>query len=221
LIRVVCFAGALLWILIVATDRGLLDRFELAALDTELHLAPAPHASPEVMIMAIDERAVHRYGPLRWPPSLMAKVITALDRAGAGVIALDFIFSSERGTARPGVTAPHDIYQPLREALQQSGKAVLGIYFDFEPDPESLPASPEFREQRMRRVLYLGGATPQAAPPIPVATDVHTVTPELASAAHAYGHINLIPSGDGIIRWMPLLARYNDELYADVPSRRK
>src|SRR5207245_785837 len=65
LVRLICLGSALLWIVLVATDRGLLERFELAALDTELRLGPPSHASPDIIIVAVDERAVHRYGPPR------------------------------------------------------------------------------------------------------------------------------------------------------------
>src|SRR5438128_1581607 len=98
LVRLICLGSALLWIVLVATDRGLLERFELAALDTELRLGPPSHASPDIIIVAVDERAVHRSG---------------------------------------------------------------------------LPA-----------------------------------------AARAYGHLNLVPGGDGIIRAMPLVARYQDDFYS-------
>jgi adenylate cyclase len=215
LIRMICAGGALLWILLVAADTGLLERFELAALDSELRLAPASRASPEIVIVALDERAVHRYGPLRWPPALMAEVVAALDRAGARVIGFDFVFSGEGERQSPTGSAGALHYQPLREAVARSGKVVLGTYFDFESDPEDRPAPPGFREHRVRGVRYLGRATAATAEaPVPLASEVHLVAPELAEAAHGFGHLNIVPSpGDGIMRWMPLVARYRDDYY--------
>ncbi len=218
LIRLVCLGGALLWIVLLASDRGLLERFELDVLDTELLLAPAPKASPDVVIIAVDERAVHRYGPLRWPPSRMAEIIQTLDRAGARVIAFDFVFSSDGEKRGGGAPGSRDRYEPLRVAIQQSGRVVLGTYFDFDADSdETLTAPPaDFRDHRMRSLMYLSGATPaSAAPPAPNATSVHSLAPELAAAAASFGHLNLMPSDDGIIRWMPLVARYQSDFYGD------
>ena len=217
LVRLICLGSGLLWIVLVATDRGLLERFELAALDTELRLGPPSHASPDIIIVAVDERAVHRYGPLRWPPSRMAEIITALDRAAPRVIAFDFAFSAEGEAHERGAVAGRPELQPLREAAKRSGKVVLGNYFDFDADPDGPPLLPDsgFREHRVRRLLYLGGARPAtAAPPVPVASEVHTLAPGLPTAARAYGHLNLVPGGDGIIRAMPLVARYQDDFYS-------
>src|SRR5437899_7423804 len=167
LVRLICLGSALLWIVLVATDRGLLERFELAALDTELRLGPPSHASPDIIIVAVDERAVHRYGPLRWPPSRMAEIIAALDRAAPRVIAFDFAFSAEGEAHERGAAAGRPELQPLREAAKRSGKVVLGNYFDFDADPDGPPLPPDsgFREHRVRRLLYLGGARPAAAAP--------------------------------------------------------
>src|SRR2546425_381771 len=217
LVRLICLGSALLWIVLVAADRGLLERFELAALDTELRLGPHSHASPDIIIVAVDERAVHRYGPLRWPPSRMAEIITALDRATPRVIAFDFAFSAEGEAHERGAAAGRPELQPLREAAKRSGKVVLGNYFDFDADPDGPPLPPDsgFREHRVRRLLYLGGARPAtAAPPVPAASEVHTLAPGLPAAARAYGHLNLVPGGDGIIRAMPLVARYQDDFYS-------
>src|SRR5207245_2186426 len=120
------------------------------------------HASPDIIIVAVDERAVHRYGPLRWPPSRMAEIIAALDRAAPRVIAFDFAFSAEGEAHERGAAAGRPELQPLREAAKRSGKVVLGNYFDFDTDPDGPPLPPDsgFREHRVRRLLYLGGARP-------------------------------------------------------------
>ncbi len=216
LVRLTSVGGALLWIAFVAADRGLLERFELATLDTELSIAPASGASPQIVIVAADERAVHRYGPLRWPPERMTEIVNALDGLGASVIAFDFVFSGEGGPYTPAKRT--DSGQAFRAALQRSGKVVLGTYFDFDSDAEGEHAIPpaDFREHRVKGLRYLGGAVPQAVGlPVPVATGVHAVVPELAEAARSYGHLNIVPSGDGIIRWMPLVVRYQGDYYAD------
>jgi adenylate cyclase len=215
-VRLICLGGALLWILIVAWNPRLLERIELAALDTELRFTPAAHASSDIIIVALDDRAMHRYGPLRWPPTLWADLVNALDRGGARVIAFDFVFSEEaQAPERSKVEAQTDL-SPLREAAQRSGKVIVGSFFDFNTDEaEALsPADPIFREHRIRKVLYLGGATSQLVGHlIPIAKGVHATAPELANVALAYGHLNIVPSDDGMIRSIPLLSLYQGDLY--------
>lgn len=218
LIRLACLASSLLWILLLAYDPSLLERFELAALDTELRLAPPPEPAAAIVLVAMDERSVHRYGPLPWPPARVAEVILALERYAPRVIALDLVFTGERekhGGLRPEQRAGQ---RPLLEALERSGKVVLRTYFDFEAEQGLAHARPvsDLRVRRIRRVRFLGGSG-RTLPAVPTGLAVHTNTPELSVVARAYGHLNLLPSRDGIVRWMPLIARYEDDLYAAFP----
>src|SRR2546428_7334940 len=166
LVRLICLGSALLWIVLVAADRGLLERFELAALATEPRWGPPSPASPDIIIVAVDERAVHRYGPLRWPPSRMAEIIAALDRATPRVIAFDFAFSAEGEAHERGAAAGRPELQPLREAAKRSGKVVLGNYFDFDADPDGPPLPPDsaFRDHRVRRPVEHGAALAAPGP---------------------------------------------------------
>ncbi|MFQ5817905.1 MAG: CHASE2 domain-containing protein [Terriglobia bacterium] len=217
LVRLVCLGSILLWIgLLLVVAPSLLERFELAALDTELRLAPAPRSSPAIVIVAMDERAVHRYGPGPWSLARVAEVIRALERSAPRVIALDFVFTGEREREGRLVVEARAGQQPLLAALEQSGKVVLGSYFDFDSDAEAHHVAPvhDFRVRRVRRLRYQAGVTPgDAQPPVPRGTSVHTNTPALSIAARAYGHLNLVLSRAGIVRWIPLVARYQDDFY--------
>jgi len=219
LVRLVCLGAALLWIALLAADPHLLESIELDALDAELRAAPARSATAsEIVIAAVDERTVQRYGPLPWSPAQMAELITALDRYAPRVIALDMVFTGEREASGSLVAEARASQQPLLRALERVGKVVLGIYFDFGVVSEAprLPAVHDLRQRRLRRLRYLSGASPQAAKPLPLheGNAVQTNTPELSVAARAYGHLNLLPDRDGVVRWIPLVVRYQGDLYA-------
>jgi len=218
LARLVCLGAVLLWMLLLAVEPQLLERIELDALDAQLRASPTRAPAPEIVIAAVDERTVQRYGPLPWPPALVAQLITALDLYHPRVIAFDLVFTGEREASGSLVAAARAAQQPLLRALEQTGKVVLGIYFDFGSvaDAPALPPVHDLRYRRLRRLRYLAGSSPQtlALLPVPEGTAVHTNTPELSVAARAYGHLNLFPGPDGVVRWIPLVARYQGDLYA-------
>ena len=218
LVRIVCLGAALLWIVLLAADPHLLESIELDALDAELRTTPARAVAPEIVIAAVDERTVQRHGPLPWPPAQMAEFVTTLDRYAPRVIALDMVFTGEREASGGLVAEARASQQPLLRVLERAGKVVLGIYFDFgvASYASRVPAVRDLRHRRLRRLRYLSGGSPQAAVllPVPEGNAVHTNTPELSVAARAYGHLNLLPGPDGVVRWTPLVARYQGDLYA-------
>jgi adenylate cyclase len=218
LIRVVCVASSILWIFIVLASSPLLEKFELSVQDAELQLSS--HRPPgDIAIVAFDEKSVHQYGPLPWPAEEMDSVVDAISARGARVIAFDFVFSGERAGHAHAIQQSPASEEPFRQAMAASGNVILGTFFDFAPEPNEFASSPaltDLENHRLRQIVYLEGASPSSAdpPPIPQAYDVHTVASGLVSAARSYGHLNLIPDADGIIRWMPLVVSFRNNLYS-------
>jgi len=228
LIRLICFAVLGAWMLL--SSRSAFKRLELFASDVELQLAAAPRPSPEVVIVALDEPAVHRYGPLPWPPALMAQTIAAVDRLGPRVIGLDFIYAGEGERRMQAMLHEPAGLEELRQAVARSGKVVAGGFFDFEsaeqspvsalagqnrhPAASGDGAPPFLEERRIRQLRYLHGASPGLDRlPLPVGAVAHLSAAQISRAAHGFGHLNLLPGEDGTIRWMPLVVRYRDAIY--------
>ena len=217
LVRTVCLAGTLFWIVVLAADPALLERIELAALDTEMRLAPRHKPSPDVVVAAMDERAVHRFGPPPWGAPRVAEVLAALESYQPRVVALDLVLSGER----EGGTVSPDYWKSLVQVMQKSKNVVLGSFFDFagefdqDADKDHLEPGALFRERAVRQLRYVGGASPSAAdrPPVPASDSVHSSATELLAPARDVGHLNLVPSRDGMVRWVPLVVRYREGLY--------
>ena len=72
---------------------GALDRAENGVFDFAMWLRGGEElrAPPEVAIVAIDERSLEEVGRWPWPRSRVADLVRAIRRAGAEVIALDFV----------------------------------------------------------------------------------------------------------------------------------
>jgi adenylate cyclase len=220
LVRALC-ALVTVFCLAVATT-GWFDRLDLGASDALLRISPAPKPSPEIVVVAIDGRAIHEYGPIPWPPRLMARLVRAIDSYHPRVIGLDFIYTGEgempgqvQSESRPGI-------DELAEAVRSSGHLIAGTFFDFDQVPESkIPEATSLqREQREKHLRFVAGKPVNVRDlPIAAGTGIHLNAPKVSAGAAGAAHLNLLPGADGIMRFVPLVARYRDDLYTSFDVR--
>ncbi len=113
---------------------GLLDRqiVEYAALDLRAQwfgrssLAP----SPEIAIVAIDDRAIETVGRWPWDRARLAQAIDELSLAGASVIALDLLLDSPQAPRyAPGRAGPIDDDGLIAAAMARHGRVVVAANF--------------------------------------------------------------------------------------------
>lgn len=107
------------------------------------HLQHFPIAADDsLIIVEIDEQSLSLLGPWPWPRSYHAQMIDALTQAGATAIAYNIIFSN--------ADLENSNDRLLANALSESGRTVLPLYFDRLLKQgnvsEVLPAK-EFRDQ--------------------------------------------------------------------------
>jgi adenylate cyclase len=139
------------------TGNPFLDRMELKALDVRF-LTRGPEApGPFAVLATIDEKSLDEVGRWPWPRAKIAALIDRLSEAGAGVIAMDIVFSEpdennnlqfvdriEKETRELGLSGPtlEDFLGKAREeadndsilaaAIQRSkAPVVLGYFFHF------------------------------------------------------------------------------------------
>ncbi|GEM_PF-6130950 len=212
LVRLVCILAPLLWMALAGSS--LLQRLEVEARDVALRRSPPGHPASPIVLVTLDDRAVRRYGPVPWPPALMAQTLTSLCRLQPRVVGVDFIYTGQ-GSRQLEAEENKGLDQ-LKTSLEHCGNAVIGMYFEFQADPDTPLASapPELDARRIRQIRYLPGVSGGLNQvPVPLAAGVQLNATRLSGAAHSFGHLNLLPGEDGTIRWMPLLIRYRDALY--------
>jgi len=193
---------------------SVVQRLEVEARDIAMRGAAAGRPAPSIVMVALDDRAVRDYGPVPWPPALMARTLTALCRLQPRVVGVDFIYTGQ-GSRQLEQQEDRGLDQ-LRTALAGCGNAVIGMYFEFQADPGAAgaPPSPELEAKRIRQLRTLPGVSGGLDQiPVPRAQGVQLDAQRLSRAAHSFGHLNLLPGEDGTIRWMPLLIRYGAALY--------
>ena len=175
-----------------------LQRLDTRAVDLRLIERGAGEASPDVVIVAIDDASLAVHGRWPWPRSLMARLLERISEGDAAVVGFDVV------QAEPSDAAED---RALAEAVRRSGRAVLGYFFDFdEPVPDPHPAA-----IATYGAVY-GSADGSGERRVRAAVDTIANLDELTDAAAATGFFNLFPDpGDGVFRRVPMVVRYGEE----------
>src|SRR5512134_3933887 len=82
--------GVLLLIRLAAEVLPVMRVPDLVLLDAWQSLRGTERPSPQVVIVAIDEKSIQRFGPPAWPRSEYVPLVERLAAAGAKVIGFDF-----------------------------------------------------------------------------------------------------------------------------------
>lgn len=207
------FAAGACGIAAVCMFFGIGQTLQLTIQDAWYTVRGGREPSPQVVILAIDGRALNAQEERwPWPRDTYAPLIDKLIGAGVKVIGFDIAFSKE---------TPEDA--AFAEAMRESGNVVFGMIFndagDRSPPGESAPPQIVAQAVAPFDVPFLNIIpSPSVEPPAPA----------LAEAAAAFGHVVMLPSADGTIRRVATLIRHGDRfypsfalqvarVYADVP----
>jgi adenylate cyclase len=193
---------------------------QTAIFDAMQRIAPRPYVSAPVRIVDIDEESLKRIGQWPWPRDVLATLTEHLTELGAAAIAFDFVFSEpdraspsmlmKKWEATPGFPAVSVAAQELPDYDRRfadaitSGPVVLsmalvGLQGHGVPTPKA--------------GIALVGADPTGA----VAQFPGAITnlPALEEAAKGVGNVSITGEDGEIVRRIPLIARYRDQV---VPS---
>lgn len=119
LLLALAFAGA-----VAGQSNGAISRFDNRMLDLATALARPP-ANPDIFIVEIDDRALAAIGAWPWGRATHARLVDALDAAGARLIVLDVLFIDPTDPAEDSA---------LASAIARSGKVVLPQSFGTVPN---------------------------------------------------------------------------------------
>ena len=193
--------------------------------DMVMAMTQAKPASGSVVIVDIDEKSLDRYGQWPWSRSRLARLLTAIDQAGAATIGLDLILAEpDRGYPRETylnrqsptssriASNLSDADRELTKTLAE-GPFVLGYEFLFENSPrQQIPCG---LHPPGLVWIYQSGAVRDRSrffTALGVVCNRH-----LFSDAVTYsGFLNATPDADGILRRVPMLIRFNDRLYPSL-----
>ncbi len=185
---------------------------------------PGTEAPMPVKIIDIDDESLSQFGQWPWPRSLISQLIELLQRSGAIVIAFDVVF------AEPDRTSPARVMQtwPSSPQLDEIRPIIAAL-----PDHDRTLAETIGAARVVTGFVLTGGVG--GSRPVrktgfahvgddprvfaqPVYTAAVTSLPEFEAAAAGNGSLNIVPDTDQIIRRVPIILRYQDELYPSLAA---
>ena len=200
--------------------------------------------SSNVVLAVIDEKSVDKEGKWVWPRSKIADLVTRLSDAGAKVISFDIVMSEPDETSATNTieeieqnlsdlnaenkaylaelkrTSDHD--RMLADAIRNSkAKVVLGFFFQMEQehagDHDAVMAEQQqesIRTSRYDLIRYQSGTA--LGVPLFEALVANANIPAISSSTDHSGFFNMFPDIDGVVRWIPAVLKYREEMYAPL-----
>ncbi len=188
---------------------------------------PRAYVDAPVRIIAIDEESLQRLGQWPWPRTRVAELTTRLQAAQPSAIAFDILFSEPDRTSPQAMAgiwrAPSLISETLRQLPDHDvvlasafaqGRVVLGFAMGQLLGETELPESATFDADTALQLtkapfVAIGNSALRAVhgfsqSVIPLAA--------LQRPAQGLGALAFVPDSDGVIRRIPLLLRYGDQL---------
>lgn len=178
-----------------------LEALEERSLDYRFKLRGRIKPPDNIIIAAIDEKGIERFGRWPWRRDVIARLVDRLNEAGSEIIMFDIILSEEEKNDRS-----------LARAIDSAGNVVLPIVFDLEKEVKG-GSSEALKDSAFKTII-----DPEVFDiynPI-TAKGVLIPVPEIIRSAMALGHINMFPDYDGTLRWEALIVRYNGRLYPSI-----
>src|ERR1700730_14914360 len=101
----IMLVAVILWV----REAGGPVEFRLHVFDEFLRLKPRVYEPSPVRVVDIDDDSLEQFGQWPWPRTLLAKLVTQLDKMDAAVIAFDILF------LEPDRTTPSRIVSEMNE----------------------------------------------------------------------------------------------------------
>ena len=170
-------------------------------------------ASDDIVIIDIDEKSIKTLGQWPWERDKIAKILTNLTKADAGIIGLDIVFAETDKTSPKKFAKRWNLkntnlpdYDNILASTIQTTPTILGYMFDFDNQTnKTAPQIPAIFIQKNKTKTSL----PKAIGVLPNISILQT-------KAYSSGYINNIPDESGMIRSIPILIEYNDMIYPSL-----
>ncbi len=186
---------AILWVSGLAG----METWELRTYDLRMQWRGAGSSTNQLVVIGRDEKSEARFGIGIWDRAIFAKMIAALHRAGASVIALDFHFGGMSPAERGGKVSD----KALVNAAASAGTVVLPVRVSLDHDPEDTAT---ILPQLKLKLLAAGPSVdPVFLQQLPQAGAISALFPDLMDAAHGLGHIAASSDLDGVYRRVPMI----------------
>ncbi|MFH1025874.1 MAG: adenylate/guanylate cyclase domain-containing protein, partial [Nitrospirota bacterium] len=187
--------------LLMSLEFSPLEKLEGLIYDLRFRLIGRTQPPDNIVIATIDEKSIEKFGRWPWGRDKIARLITKLSEIGAELIVFD-IFMTEK--------EEHDPL--LAKTVRDAGNVLLPIVFYFDRTTGIKES-----ETLLNAAFYSvkNGEKFGRNAPISVKGVLSPVS-ELIRESMALGHINMVPDGDGVLRWEMMVIEYHGHLYPSL-----
>jgi adenylate cyclase len=203
----------------------IIQRIEYLVYDQRLSVMPKPERNPEhnIVIVDLDERSLQAEGQFPWNRIKVGQLVEKLAEKGALVIGFDVTFPEPDRSVRD-LLEPVDLSQldegftrtlaeiePLIDADQYFANAMQG--------PADVVLAINFNRQETVSYNELPPSIFAIEPALAERLTLEDMSgysgniPVLQNAARGSGNMNQLPDADGVVRRVPLVLRFGNELY--------
>ncbi|MEA3553436.1 MAG: adenylate/guanylate cyclase domain-containing protein [Campylobacterota bacterium] len=175
--------------------------------------------SGNVVIVDIDDKSLKQIGQWPWSRDVLAEMLVNLTNGGIGLVAFDVVFAEEDRTNPTKLIKKLDLktdkeipdYDYTFAATVANTPTILGYQFMLSKDDFIEKKAPEIPamilernrdEQNKNMVINAHGTILN----IPIVQD----------NSYSSGFFNNVPDESGVVRSVPLVIRYNDQLYPSL-----
>ena len=195
---------AALGLCLVLELSGAIQPYRLKTLDALFRRVPLPTASPEVVVVTVDQPDLDFFKNqgVTWPwrRELYGPLVDYCRWAGAKAVIFDILFTEASSYG------PEDD-QRFAKAAAAAGNVALPFFLS----REAKPPNPSEADLLKQAGLTIPGPAPRGQPAY---RSVVTPVPPLLAAAGALGNVESRPDADGIYRRVALVVPFKDTVAA-------
>lgn len=227
-------------------DVAFLRFMELKALDLRMVSRGKLASGGETVIVAVDEKSLSELGRWPWPRTVMARLLDRLKAHGAKVIGFDVIFSEpddnaglktiaelSREIEKMGLAdvrlkgllekkrGSADTDTELAHSIERAKNVTLGYFFHISEKEvghltaEQIHAGAAAIANSRYQMIQAAKKTDENM--FVRAYSAVTNIRALIDAAENSGYFNAFPDSDGVIRWAPLVIKFQEDYYSSLP----
>ena len=193
------------------------DKFDGNIRDQMFILRGEQPDTKQVVVIDIDEESLNQLGQWPWSRNILSQVVTNLTNAGVGVIGFDIVF------AEVDNSNPTRVFQKFGRSIDgipdydeqfaytiANAPVILGYQFQLEDEKFIKKKAPKIPATFIERGRQLGEDY------LINAKGTILNTPIIQDNGYSSGFFNNIPDDSGIIRSVPLIIRYQDQVYPSL-----
>ena len=175
--------------------------------------------SPNVVIIDIDEKSLKEIGQWPWSRNIISKLLNNLNNAKIGIIGFDIVFAEEDRTS------PHKILKDLNITTEKempnydeilaktiiSTPTILGYQFQMESESfleTTAPSIPAILIEKNKKDLDTNYVLNAKGSILNI--------PILQENSYSSGFFNNVPDPSGVVRSVPLIIRYDEQLFPSL-----